>query len=53
MLAAFILTLTRFSNFILSLFFKQLDMSCLEIVGIEGDSEIPVIWRVYNLYQPY
>jgi len=47
---SFILTSTLFTLLSLSLFFKQLDMSCLRIGGVEGNSGIPVIWRVYNRY---
>ncbi|KAF0128049.1 MAG: hypothetical protein FD155_3438 [Bacteroidetes bacterium] len=49
--AASILTSAKISYVGLSLFFKQLDMSCLENGGGEGDSEIPDVWRIHNRYR--
>ncbi|KAF0128165.1 MAG: hypothetical protein FD155_3401 [Bacteroidetes bacterium] len=46
--ATFILTSAKISYINLSLFYKLLVMSCLEIIGVEGNSEIPAIWRIYN-----
>ncbi len=48
--ATFILTSATISHINLSLFIKLLDMSCLGIIGVEGNSEIPAIWRIYNRY---
>lgn len=48
--ATSILTSAKISHVGLSLFFKQLDMSCLENGWVEGNYEIPAIWRVYNRY---
>lgn len=48
MQATYILTITLISHLILSLFFKLLDTYCLEIIGFEGNSEIPAIWRIHN-----
>jgi len=46
--AASILTSAKISHVGLSLFFKQLDMSCLENGWGEGDSEMPAILRIYT-----
>jgi hypothetical protein len=46
--ATSILTSAKISHVGLSLFFKQLDMSCLENGWGEGDSEIPAMWCVYT-----
>jgi hypothetical protein len=46
--ATYNLTSATISQINLSLFFKLLDMSCLEISGVEGNSEIPAIWRIHN-----
>lgn len=46
--AASILTSAKISYVGLSLFFKQLDLCCLENGGGEGNTEIPAIWCIYN-----
>jgi len=46
--ATYILTSATISHINFSLFYKLLDMSCLETNGVEGNSEIPAIWRIYN-----
>ena len=48
--AASILTSAKISHVGLSMFFKQLDMSCLENGGGEGNTEITAVWRIYNRY---
>ena len=50
--AASILTSAKISHVGLRLFFKQLDMSCLENGGGEGNYEIPINWGIYNRWQP-
>jgi len=51
MQATYILTLAKISHTNLSLFSNLTDTNCIEIIGVEGNSEILAIWRIHKRYQ--